>query len=175
MNKVHFCGVLFVLSTFTTLGVAQKEICVGAIAGGDTVTWNIQQPLLKAITTEAASRGDAAKTQLLMSNNDKSAKSEMASIKCDYALMTNVRREWPTPKGGGLKTEDGKADEKNPHPSSTAWFQFTLLGKGGKKIDKFETSIEMPVGATAKDVAPQLQDLIQQMANWTLDGTIETK
>jgi len=175
MNKLQLLAGLFVLCALSTFSLAQKQICVGMIAGGDAIQWNIQQPLLKAITTEASARGDATKTQLLMSNNDKSAKGEMASIKCDYALMTNVRREWPTPKGGGLKEGGGKDDEKNPHPSSTAWFQFTLLGKDGKKIDKFETSIEMAPGATAKTVDPQLQDMIQQMANWTLDGTVTTK
>ncbi len=167
-----FAGLLFLLTSF---GVAQREICIGRVGGGDSVTWNIQQPIYQAITKEAASRGDKVTAQLMMAYNDRGAKAEMSSLKCDFGLTINTNREWPVAKGGGLKQGDAKEDEKNPHPSSTAYLEFTLLDKNAKKIDKFKTQIEMKQGATAKDVQPELQEIILELANWTLDGTIASK
>jgi hypothetical protein len=169
------CALVFSLITVSTAAIAQKQICIGAVGGGDATTWNIQQPVLKAITTEASARGEQLKTQLLMSFTERQAKSEMPSLKCDYGLMINTNREWPTPKGAGLKTQDSKEEEKNPHPGSTAILQFILIDKSAKKLDKFETKIEMKSGATARDVQPELQEIIQEVANWTLDGTIPAK
>ncbi len=168
LSNFVMAGVFVALCS--SLGAAQKSICIGTVSGGDASMWNLQQPLFKAITTEAASRGEQVKAQLLMSNNDRSAKGEMSSLKCDFGLLTNTNREWPQPKGGGLKQESSSDDEKNPHPSSTAYMEFTLLDKNAKKIDKFKTQIEMKPGYTAKDVQPELQEIIQEVANWTLDG-----
>jgi hypothetical protein len=170
MKPLNFLlvGLFFALSS--AFGAAQKTICIGTVSGGDAAMWNLQQPLFKAITKEAASRGEQVKAQLLMSNNDRSAKGEMSSLKCDFGLLTNTNREWPQPKGGGLKQESASDDEKNPHPASTAYMEFTLLDKNAKKIDKFKTQIEMKSGYTAKDVQPELQEIIQEAANWTLDG-----
>src|SRR5206468_2489575 len=109
---------LFSALLLTSFAHAQKQICIGAIGGGDAPTWNIQQPLFKAITTEASSRGDQVKAQLLMSNNERQAKGEISSLKCDYAVITNTSREWPQPKGGGLKEGGDKEDEKNPWPGA---------------------------------------------------------
>ncbi len=173
MKRARWCAVIFLISAISTLAMAQTRICIGAVSGGDSVTWNTQQPYLQAIMTEAKSRGVPVTTQLLMSNNEKSARSEISSYKCDYALMTNVGREWPQPKassginGGG----GGGAKDDAPHPSSTARFHHVLLDKSGKKIDKWDASIEMPMSATAKDVQPELQELIQEVANRVLDET----
>lgn len=163
-------AVLFLLSAF---GAAQKTICIGSIGGGDAPTWNIQQPILTAISKEATARGDKITTQLLTANNEHQAKGEMSAQHCDYAVMTNAHREWPTPKGGGLKEGDNKDDDKNPHPASTAYLQFVLLNKSAKKIDKFESQFEMKPGATAKDVSQDLSDVLQQVANWTLDSIVD--
>ena len=97
MKYAHGWAILMV-GAFTTFGVAQKEVCVGAIGGSDALTWNIQQPLLKAIETEANSRGVQITTRLLTNNNDKAAKGEMAALKCDAAVLTYVSREWPSAK-----------------------------------------------------------------------------
>ncbi|WP_041855978.1 hypothetical protein [Candidatus Korobacter versatilis] len=167
LRVAALAGLFFLLTSF---GVAQHQICVGRVGGGDSPTWNIQQPTLQAINKEASSRGDKVTAQLMMAYNDKGAKGEMQAMKCDYGLVINTNREWPTPKGGGLKQEDANADEKNPHPASTAYLEFTLLDKNAKKIDKFKTQIEMKQGATAKDVQSELQEIIQELANWALDG-----
>ena len=165
-------GMIFLLTSF---GLAQRQLCIGRVGGGDAPTWNIQQPIYQAITKEAAARGDKVTAQLMMAYNDKGAKGEMQGMKCDYGLVINTNREWPTPKGGGLKQDEGKDDEKNPHPASTAFLEFTLLDKNAKKLDKFKTQIEMKAGATAKDVQPELQEIIQELANWALDGTVAAK
>ena len=158
----------------TTFGAAQTSICIGSISGGDAVTWNIQQPILKAISTEAAARGVPVRTQLLTSSSEKQARGEMSSYKCDFALFTNASREWPTPKAetgvGGPTVGGGKKDD-NPHPPSTANFRYVLADKSAKKIDKFEHSIEMQIRYTAKDVDPELQEMIQEVANRVLDET----
>lgn len=171
MKRGRWQAVLFLIGAFSSLGVAQTRICIGSVSGSDAVTWNTQEPYLRAIMTEAKARGVPVSTQLLMSNNEKSARSEISSYKCDYALMTNASREWPQPKassginGGG----GGGAKDDAPHPSSTARFHHVLLNKSGKKIDKWDSSIEMPMGATAKDKEPELQELIQEVANRVLD------
>jgi hypothetical protein len=155
----------------STVSVAQKKICVGAISGGDAPTWNIQQPLLKAIATEATSRGVTISTQLLMAGGEKQAKGEMSSYGCDFAIMTNVSREWPTPKAGsGINGGGGepKEDDK-PHPASTANFHFVFLDKSGKRVDKLDRAIEMQRSYTAKNVDPELQEMIQGMANLVVD------
>ena len=172
MHWFRVAGLLGLFFLLTSFGVAQRQICIGRVGGGDAPMWNIQQPIYQAITKEAASRGDKVTAQLMMAYNDKSAKGEMQGMKCDYGLVINTNREWPTPKGGGLKQGDAKEDEKNPHPASTAYLEFTLLDKNAKKMDKFKTQIEMQPGATAKDVQPQLQEIILELANWTLDGTV---
>lgn len=165
---------ILMVCAFTTFGVAQKEICVGAIGGGDAMTWNIQQPLLKAIDTEATSRGVQVTTRLLTNNNEKAAKGEISALKCDVALITYVSREWPTPKGsgggGGTINAGGGGKDDNPHPPSIAHFEYTLVDKSAKKLDKFKTSISMEVGYTAKDVDPDLKQMIQETANWTVDA-----
>lgn len=175
MKRGHWQAVLFLIGAFSTLGMAQTRICIGAVSGGDAVTWNTQQPYLQAIMTEAKARGVPVSTQLLMSNNEKSARSEISSYKCEYTLMTNASREWPQPKAssginGGSGGGGGQKDD-TPHPSSTARFHHVLLDKSGKKIDKWDSSIEMPMGATAKDKEPELQELIQEVANRVLDET----
>ena len=176
MKYAHGWAILMV-GAFTTFGVAQKEVCVGAIGGSDALTWNIQQPLLKAIETEANSRGVQITTRLLTNNNDKAAKGEMAALKCDAAVLTYVSREWPAPKSGGgggggatLNAGGGGKDD-NPHPPSTARFEYTLVDKSAKKLDKFKTSISMEQGYKAKDVDPDVKQMIQEVANWTVDGT----
>lgn len=175
MKSVHWWAVLMIFG-FTTYGVAQKEICVGAIGGGDAPIWNIQQPLLKAIETEAHSRGVAVTTRLLTNNNEKAAKGEMSALKCDVGLITYVSREWPTPKasgggGGATLNAGGSGKDDNPHPPSTARFEYSLVDKSAKKLDKFKTSISMQQGYTAKDVDPDVKEMIQEVANWTLDST----
>ena len=173
MKRVRWQALIFLISTFSTLGMAQTRICIGAVSGGDAVTWNVQEPYLKAIMNEAKARGVPVTTQLLTSNNEKAARSEMSSYKCDFGLITNASREWPQPKtssginagGGGGKSDDA------PHPSSTARFHHSLLDKSGKRIDKWDSSIEMAQGATAKDVDPELKELIQEVANRVLDET----
>jgi hypothetical protein len=179
MNQVRWWAVALVLCGFTTIGAAQREICVGSIGGGDAVTWNIQQPLLKAIDDEAQALGVKITTRLLTNNNEKAAKGEMQALKCDYGLITSVSREWPQPKGqsgisgGGGGGGGGKDD--NPHPPSIAHFEFTLVDKNAKRMDRFKTQIEMQIRYTAKDVEPDLKEIIQQVANWTLDGTTGSK
>ena len=176
MNFIRVVALAGLFCLVSSFGVAQREICVGRVGGGDAPTWNIQQPIYQAVTKEATSRGDKVTVQLMMAYNDKGAKGEMQAMKCDFGLVINASREWPTPKGsGGINKDDSKDDEKNPHPSSTAFLEFTLLDKNAKKIDKFKTKIEMKAGATAKDVQPELQEIIQELANWTLDGTIAAK
>ncbi len=166
---------LAILCGLTTFGLAQKEICIGSIGGGDAVTWNIQQPLLKAIETEAHARGIPITTRLLTNNNEKAAKGEMSALKCDYGVLTNVSREWPTPKsgggGGGTINAGGGSKDDNPHPPSTAHFEYTLVDKSAKRIDRFKTSITMQQGYTAKDVDPDVKEMLQEVSNWTTDGT----
>ncbi len=175
--KSSLAWAILTLCACTTYGVAQKEICVGAIGGSDALTWNIQQPLLKAIETEANSRGVQVTTRLLTNNNDKAAKGEMSALKCDSAVLTYVSREWPTPKasgggGGGATLNAGGSKDDNPHPPSTAHFEYTLVDKSARKLDKFKTSISMEVGYTAKDVDPDVKQMIQEVANWTVDGAV---
>jgi hypothetical protein len=171
MKKAHGWAIAILVCTLNTFGAAQKKICVGAISGGDAVTWNIQQPLLKAIATEANSRGVTISTQLLMAGVEKQAKGEMQSYGCDFAIMTSVSREWPTPKAGsGINGGSGEAKEDDkPHPASTANFHFAFLDKSAKRIDKLDRAIEMQRGYTAKNVDPELQEMIQGMANLVVD------
>ena len=171
MIKARGWAVVILVCTLSTLCAAQKKICVGAISGGDAVTWNIQQPLLKAISTEANSRGIAVSMQLLTAGVEKQAKGEMSSYGCDFAIMTNVSREWPTPKGqNGINGGSGGAKEDDkPHPTSTARFHFAMLDKSAKRVDKLDKSIEMQQGYTAKNVDPELQDIIQGIANLVVD------
>ena len=172
MKSVYLVAIGAMVCACSALGYAQKEICIGSIGGGDALTFNIQQPILKAIETEASSRGVKVTTRLLMNNNEKAAKSEMSALKCDYGLITDVSREWPQPKsssginagggGGGGKDED-------THPPSTSHFTYSLLDKDAKRLDRFKTQITMPQGAKAKDVDPDVKEMIQEVANWTLD------
>jgi hypothetical protein len=172
MKEARWWAVALMLCTFTTLSAAQKKICIGAISGGDAVTWNIQQPLLKAIATEASSRGVSITTQLLTASYEQQARGEMASYGCDYALMTSVGREWPTPKAGsGINGGGGAKDEDKPHPVSTARFHYVLLDKSAKRVDKLDKAIEMQQGYTAKNVDAELQEMIQSMANLVVDDT----
>lgn len=171
MNKTHWFLLAIVVCACTASGFAQKKICVGAISGGDAPTWNIQQPLLKAIATEANSRGVTVSTQLLMNGGEKQAKGEMQSNGCDFAIMTNVSREWPTPKSGsGINGGGGepKEDDK-PHPASTANFHFAFLDKSAKRVDKLDRAIEMQRNYTAKNVDTELQEMIQGIANLVVD------
>ena len=48
-------------------------------------------------------------------------------------------------------------------------------GREAKRMDRFKTQIEMQIRYTAKDVEPDLKEIIQQVANWTLDGTTGSK
>jgi hypothetical protein len=170
MIKARGWAVAILVCTLSTLCAAQKKICVGAISGGDALTWNIQQPLLKAISTESTSRGVAATTQLLTAGGEKQAKGEMSSYGCDFAIMTNVSREWPTPKGqSGINGGGGAKEDDKPHPTSTARFHFVMLDKSAKRVDKLDKSIEMQQGYTAKNVDPELQDIIQGIANLVVD------
>ncbi len=170
MIKARGWAIAILVCTLSTLCVAQKKICVGAISGGDAVTWNIQQPLLKAISTEANSRGVAVSMQLLTAGGEKQAKGEMSSYGCDFAIMTNVSREWPTPKGqSGINGGGGEKEDDKPHPSSTARFHFAMLDKSAKRVDKLDKTIEMQTRYTAKDVDPELQEIIQGIANLVVD------
>jgi hypothetical protein len=176
MKQVHGWAVALVVCMCTTFGAAQKEICIGAIGGGDALTWNIQQPILKAIETEAASRGVQITTRLLNNNNEKAAKGEMAALKCDYGVITSASREWPTPKSGsGINGGGGGKSDDKPNPPSVAHFEYTLTDKSAKRMDRFKTSISMETGYTAKDVAPDMKEMIQQVANWVLDATAPSK
>ena len=175
MKQVRWWAVAIVVCGLTTFGSAQKEICIGSIGGGDALTWNIQQPLLKAIETEANARGVSITTRLLTNNNEKAAKGEMSALKCDYGVITNVSREWPAPKSSGgagtINAGGGGGKDDNPHPPSTARFEYMLLDKSAKRLDKFKTTISMEQGYTAKNVDPEVKEMIQEVSNWTLDGT----
>ncbi len=180
MNSFRTFALIVFAALVSTLAVGQTTICVSAIGGGDAPTWNIQERLYKAIETEAKSRGDNVTLQLMTTSNEKQAKDEMHSLKCNFALITNTSREWPTPKASdslqaGGATVGGGGKNDNPHPPSIAHFHFLLLDKNGKKLDKYETQIEMQLRYTAKDVETDLAQIIQEMANWTLDGSVANK
>lgn len=176
MNTWRGWAILLLLCVVSSLSFAQKKICIGSVGGSDAATFNIQQPLFKALTSEAASRGDNVTAQLMTNSNEKTAKGEMSALKCDFALMSNINREWPQPKGGmNAGTGGGGGKDDNPHPPSTSRFHFILLDKNGKKMDKFETSVEMQIRYTAKDVETEVTQILQEVANWTLDSTIANK
>lgn len=160
--RLRSTALAILIVTLSSLSFAEKKVCIGAISGGDAATWNIQQPLLKAISTGAAAQGTPVETQLLTSGNEKQARGEINSYKCDYTLITNVSREWPV-----AKDKPGKDD--NPHPPSTARFHFLVLDSKAGKIDKFDTTISMEEGYTAKNVDDSLQDIIQQVSQLVLD------
>ena len=166
----HVLVVLLVSVALSGWSAAQK-ICIAAPGGGDAATFNIQQPLYKAIADEIKARGQKIDMQLLASNYEKSVRKEAAGYKCDYSIVTDLSREWPTPKssdGGGGATLGGKKDD-DPHPPSTSHWKFYFLDKDGKRVDKFETSIEMQVGFTAANVKDKVTEIIQQMANLAAD------
>jgi len=182
MNSWRGWTILLFVCICGSAALAQTKICIGNIGGSDNETFNIQQPLFDAIKTEAASRGAQVTLQLMTNSGEKQAKDEIKSLKCDFALMSNIAREWPQPKatdsqggGGSTPTIGGSKDKDNPHPPSTSRFHFALLDNKGKRIDKFETTITMQIRYTAKDVQPELKDILQEVANWTLDGTIPAK
>ncbi|HEY3928783.1 MAG TPA: hypothetical protein VGL89_10430 [Candidatus Koribacter sp.] len=181
MNSWRGWTIVFLVCVCSSAALAQKKICIGNTGGSDAETFNIQQSLYDSIKHEAGSRGSQVTLQLLTNSGEKQAKDEIKSLKCDYALMSNINREWPQPKatdsqgGGNTPTIGGSKDKDNPHPASTSRFHFALLDDKGKRIDKFDTSIEMQIRYTAKDVQPELKDILQEVANWTLDGTIASK
>lgn len=176
MNLSRCFVLMMLVSLFSTIAVAQKKVCIGSISGGDAAMWNLQEPLLKEITTQAKNMGSPLSTELMMSSNEKSARGEMSSMKCDFGLITSVSREWDQPKASsGLNAGGGGGQKDEPHPGSNARFHFTLLDNKGKRIDKFDTTIRMEMGYTAKDVQPELKDVIEQVGNWIIDGTAATK
>jgi hypothetical protein len=171
MKKVCGWALLVLVGGFTTFASAQKTVCISAVGGGDANTFNIQEPLLKAIAKEATSRGTQVSTQLLITEGEKQTRSAMGAAKCDLAVVSNISRVWPQPKSGtGGSINPGKAkDDDDPHPSSTAEFHFILLDKSGKRMDKFDSKIEMKIRYTVRDVQPELQEIMDQMANLTVD------
>ena len=161
----------FALFTLSAVGTAQQKLCLAAPGGGDASTFNIQQPLYKAIADEGKARGQSVEVQLLASNYEKSAKKEAAGYKCDYLVVSDLSREWPQPKsdsGGGGMNLGGKKDE-DAHPPSISHFKFYIFDKSGKRVDKFETQIEMFPGYTATNVKDQVKEIIQQAANLAAD------
>lgn len=169
--KRHILGTLLTVCAFTAMGAAQQKLCLAAPGGSDAATFNIQQPLYKAIADEGKARGQSIQIQLLASNFEKSAKKEAAGYKCDYLIVSELSREWPQPKsdsGGGGMSLGGKKDD-DAHPPSTSHFKFYVFDKSGKRVDKFETEISMPMGATGADVKDQVKEIIQQVANLAAD------
>jgi hypothetical protein len=168
--KRHIWGSILAVCVLSAMSAAQK-ICIGAPGGSDAVTFNIQQPLYKALADELKARGQTGDLQLLASNYEKSVRKEASGYKCEYAIVTDLSREWPTPKDdkGGGATLGGKKDDDNAHPPSTSHWHFHILDKDGKRVDKFETEIEMQPGFTAANVKDKVQEIIQQVANLAAD------
>lgn len=179
MKKLFALAFLLLWMAGVVVAQAPGSVCVAALSGPQASSWNLQKPIAREISEQAASRHADLTSQLLTANDEKKAKVESRERSCTYLLL-------PWWEAGDSSVNFGlNPSERAPRASITdtaatvgsqqsgARLQYKLFDAQGKKIASGHFTLELKPSPVREDYEAAGGKLVSQVAGAVLKTLVK--